>query len=718
VSETVVFAPLLPWPAIAAAAGLGFALLAFAALRRGRGAWLRALVLSVLTLALLNPLAVREEREAQPDVAVVAVDRSASQHVGERRRQTEAALAAVETSLKRFRDLEARIVRVESSAAEDGEEGTRLFGALARALGDIPRQRLAGAVLITDGQVHDVPAASEEAPAAKPPQDSKQEAARRGPFPGPVHVLLTGGRGETDRRLVVEKAPSYGIVGRPVTVSYRVEERGAGRAGSAGRALVKVETRREDGQTSTAHVPLGQSVQFSFPIERAGPTIVELAAEAAAGELSDVNNRAFVSVNGVRDRLRVLLISGQPHAGERTWRNLLKSDPSVDLVHFTILRPPEKDDFTPLRELALISFPVQELFESKLKEFDLIVFDRYVVREILPLSYLRNVTGYVREGGALLFAVGPEFAGMRSLFLTPLGEVIPAKPTGRVIEQGFQPMLTDLGRRHPVTAHLPGDVVVGPGGRPGDERPAWGRWFRQIEGDPRAGVTLMQGLDARPLLLLDRVGKGRIAQVMSDHIWLWARGFEGGGPQAEFLRRLAHWLMKEPDLEEEGLFARVERGKLMVERRSLSEGAASATVTMPSGQTRPVRLEGGGDGVAKAVLPIEESGLYRVGDGKSSVLAVAGALNPLELQDLRATPEHLAPIAEATGGGIGWIKDGIPDVRRVKAGRDTAGRGWIGLVQNESYVVRGVSQVSLLPALLVLLLALGGLMAAWWREGH
>jgi hypothetical protein len=380
----------------------------------------------------------------------------------------------------------------------------------------------------------------------------------------------------------------------------------------------------------------------------------------------------------------------------------------VDLVHFTILRPPEKDDFTPLRELALIAFPIQELFETKLQEFDLIVFDRYVVRDVLPPSYLRNIVNFVNEGGALLLALGPEFASLRSLYKTPLGKVMPASPTGKVLERGFRPRLTDIGRRHPVTAGL---------SHAGVKDTDWGRWFRQIEALPTSGRVLMQGLDDKPLLLLERQGKGRVAQFLSDHIWLWARGFEGGGPQAELLRRLAHWLMKEPDLEEEGLKAEIRDGRLLIRRHSLKDDAPDLTITAPSGKTVTMGLEKS-DGAARAVMDVKETGLYKVSDGIQTALATMGVLNPLELSDLRASAGKLRALVKATGGGIHWIAKGIPELRRTRPGRDSAGRGWIGLVANRSFVVTGLAQVPLLPGFLVLVLVVGGLMAAWHREGR
>jgi hypothetical protein len=695
-TDSLSLAPMVPLGLIAVLAAVALAFLAVAIIRGGQGWPLRSLVLAVLVAALANPQAVREERQPQRDIALIAVDRSASQGVGERRAETEAALKSVRERLSRFDDLDVRIVDVSDSISTEAteangrkENGTRVFSAVARAAVEIPRRRFAGVIVITDGQIHDVPAS----PA----------------FPGPIHVLLTGTPGESDRRLVIEQAPGYGIVGKEVTIRYRVEDRLGEKAKTFTDGLARVRLRIDGNEEKIAEIPVGRGGVFTFKLEHAGPTVVEMTVDTVPGELSAINNRTLVSINGVRDRLRVLLVSGQPHAGERTWRNLLKSDPSVDLIHFTILRPPEKDDFTPLKELALIAFPIQELFEEKLRNFDLIVFDRYVVRDVLPPSYFRNIVDYVKEGGALLLALGPEFATLESLYNTPLGKIMPASPTGKVLERGFRPSLTDTGRRHPVTAGL---------SRSKDGKPQWGRWFRQIDAAPRSGQILMRGLDGKPLLLLEREGKGRVAQLLSDHIWLWARGFEGGGPQAELLRRLAHWLMKEPDLEEEGLKAEISDGRLQVERRSLDDKRVQVTVSMPGGETRTLELGEGGDGTGRAAMAITVPGLYRVSDGVRTALATLGALNPLEFRDLRASADKVKTVVKASGGGIHWITRGMPEIRRSRPGRDTAGQGWIGLVANRSFVVSGIAQVPLLPGWLVMVLVLGGLMAAWHREGR
>lgn len=689
---TIALNPLLPWAVLAPLFALSLLVLLLGVVRRARGITLRALAVAVLATALLNPSLLHEEREPIRDMAVIVVDESPSQNIAGRKERTEQALADLTDKLKAFPDLDLRVVRTAEGNAGAINE-TRLFDALTRAMADVPRRRMAGAVFITDGQIHDVPA----------------NPAGRLAGIGPIHTILTGNWDEGDRRLAIVQAPAYGIVGKPVEVVIRVDDMPGRQSTTA-----TVTLRQDGGVPRTLPVPVGQDVRIDMAVSHGGQNVLEMAVEPAGRELTLANNRAAVVVNGVRDRLRVLLVSGEPHAGERTWRNLLKADPAVDLVHFTILRPPEKQDGTPIRELSLIAFPIRELFEVKLGEFDLIVFDRYRRRGVLPQIYLENIAEYVQKGGALMEMSGDGYAGPLSLRRTPLGQVLPADPTGAVIDRPFRPTVTELGRRHPVTAGLPGDRE--------DGEPAWGRWFHQVEVLAGDGSVVMAGADNRPLLILNRVGDGRIAQLASDQIWLWSRGFEGGGPQAELLRRLAHWLMKEPELEENDLRARVDGNRITVERRSLVPDPRTVTMTTPSDTTAALSMSEPRNGVSSATVTAAEPGIYRVTDGERTALAVVGAVNPPELADVRTTDAPMKPVAEATRGGILWAADtdqtrGI-EVRRTSPDATTqAGRGWIGLRANGDHVVKGVMEVPLLPVAAVLALALLALVAGWRREG-
>jgi hypothetical protein len=430
------------------------------------------------------------------------------------------------------------------------------------------------------------------------------------------------------------------------------------------------------------------------------------------------NNRAALTVNGIRDRLRVLLISGEPHPGERTWRNLLKADPSVDLVHFTILRPSDRVmDLTPVNELSLIAFPIRELFEVKLNEFDLIIFDRYRRRNsLIPATYLQAVANYVERGGAVLEVAAPAFATNQGLFSSPIGAILPGQPTGKLLEGPFRPEVTALGWRHPVTQGLDGAGFPQTGAPP-----SWGRWFRAVDVTAGRGQVVMTGPDASPLVILDRVGEGRVAQILSDQLWLWSRGYDGGGPQAELLRRLAHWLMKEPTLEEEDLVAAVRGEQLQITRRSLTPAPADqrrfVTVTDPDGSTRNVTLTER-NGVATGTAALAGPGVYRLAEGNLQRVIAVGTVNPKEMSDVRATETVLQPVSAATGGAIQWLRDGIPDLRRVEPGRTTSGRGWIGLPERRDYDITGLTRLPLLPAWLMLLLAGGALGMAWWREGR
>jgi hypothetical protein len=685
----VAFAPLIStqalWAALAAACIL--ALLLFVS--RSRGAAIRALALALIVLALANPSLTREDRDPLSSVAIVVVDKSPSQSFGDRTAQTEAARAAVIERLSHIAGLEVRVV--EAGQADGETDGTRLFTALGSALADVPSDRIAGVVMITDGRVHDVPA----------------DAGSLG-FAAPVHALITGHKDERDSRVALIAAPRFGIVGQPQTVTFEVEDQGADEK------TADVTVRRDGDIVETRTVPVGVAQSVTIPIPHGGPNIVEIeASPLAGGELTPVNNRAVVSIDGVRDKLRVLLVSGEPHAGERTWRNLLKSDASVDLVHFTILRPPEKQDGTPINELSLIAFPTRELFQQKIDEFQLIIFDRYARQGVLPIIYFDNITRYVRDGGAVLVAAGPDYASPTSIWHTPLDAILPAEPDGNVTEQAFRPTLTELGQRHPVTRGLEGS---------NSDPPKWSEWFRIVDTANASGTTVMQGPDEKPLLVLSHEGEGRVALLLSDHIWLWARGFEGGGPHLDLLRRLSHWLMKEPDLEEEALRLSVSGHDLVVHRQTMADEVADITLTSPSGATRTLKLEPTEPGVWETRVAANELGLWRATDGKLNALVNIGPANPREFAEVTSTTSVLSPLTDATGGAARRLDDGgglnVPRIVAVRSGDTFKGDDWIGLKMRDASVVRGIGVLPIFAGLLGLLLLLGSLAGTWAREGR
>ncbi len=683
----IAFAPLVPtlvlWLALAAIIVIAAVLL----VARARGAAIRVLALALILLALANPSFTQEEREPLTSVAAVVIDKSPSQNFGERTKETEAARDALLTRLKDIKGLEVRTV--EAGQADGETDGTKLFGALSSALSDVPTDRVAGAFLITDGRVHDIPAST----------------AALG-FNAPVHALITGRSNERDRRIAIVAAPRFGIVGQAQTITFRLDDQGV--TGESARVTV-----RRDGEVLSERILVsGQSDSVTLDIPHAGPNIVEIEASPLEGELTPVNNRAVVSIDGVRDKLRVLLVSGEPHSGERTWRNLLKSDASVDLVHFTILRPPEKQDGTPINELSLIAFPTRELFQQKINEFQLIIFDRYARQGVLPTSYFDNIARYVRNGGAVLVSAGPDYASQTSIWRTPLDAVLPAEPVG-VTEKAFTAKLTEMGKRHPVTRGLEGSA---------SDPPHWSRFFRIVDTRNPVVPAVMEGGDGKPLLLLSRQGEGRVALLLSDHIWLWARGYEGGGPHLDLLRRLSHWLMKQPDLDEEALRLQVQGRELVAVRQTMADSAAPVTITTPSGAARQLELAQSEPGVWRATTPADELGLWQASDGDLKALINVGPINPKEFSEVTSTTEMLKPLAQASGGDARRIADSgsidLPRILPVHSSGVFRGEGWLGVKLRDASVVRSIGALPVFAGLIGLLLLLGAFAATWLREGR
>ncbi|WP_282092076.1 hypothetical protein [Epibacterium ulvae] len=678
-TQTLLFDPLLPWPVLWILMALSIPALALALWKRLPGWALRALAALVVFAALMGPVQQSEERAPLNDIVLLVQDQSASQQLSDRPEQTATTLAGLKERLQARGNTEVREITVNDG---QGDNGTQLMQAISQALANEPRGRIAGIVALSDGQVHDI----ENTP----------------DLPAPLHLLQSGRTTDWDRRLVVQKAPSFAIIGEPVTLTLRIEDQGAVPVPPP---VAQLDIAIDGGEAQRFTLPVGRDFDLPLTLPHGGRNVIQFSVPTAETELTDRNNTALIQINGVRDRLRVLLVSGEPHPGGRTWRNLLKSDSAVDLVHFTILRPPEKQDGVPVDELSLIAFPTRELFLEKVNDFDLIIFDRYKRRGILPAIYLDNVANYVRQGGAVLVAAGPDFASADSIYRSPLARILPAAPTARVLDEAYLPSVSDLGQRHPVTSDL-------------DQTTPWGRWLRQIDVTHNSGDIVMTGQDGRPLLILDRVDAGRVALLASDHAWLWSRGYEGGGPQLELLRRLAHWMMKEPDLEEDMLWAEATGQSMRILRRTLHNDVGEVQITLPDGSITAAPLTEISPGLWEGRYEAPDIGLYRLREGDKTAVIGLGPAAPREFEETIATGDVLRPALASSNGGVLAMEEGIPRVRNVNEGRPAAGRGWIGLTPRDAYETLSISQTQLLPAWLTLLLVGACVLLAWIREGR
>lgn len=688
---TLDFSPFLPWLVLAVLAAI-IVVIAFFAIWRGiRGAWIRSLAALALLAALANPVLLQEDRDPLSTVVPVIVDRSQSQQTPERVAMTDQALTELKDQFARFPRIEPRFVDAREERDSDAPS-TRLFEALSSAVADVPPSRIGGAIFLTDGQVHDVPGINQALG-----------------FDAPIHGLITGKPNEFDRRIEVIKGPRFGIVGEEQQLVMRVFDDGPS-PGTTADVTVKL----NGDEIATLRATPGQDTPFSFKVPHGGNNVLELSVAEVPGEVTTANNRAVQLIEGIRENLRVLLVSGEPHAGERAWRNLLKSDASVDLVHFTILRPPEKQDGTPINELSLIAFPTRELFVDRINDFDLIIFDRYQHRGVLPILYYDYIAQYVQNGGALLIAAGPEHAGEDSIALTPLSAVLPAAPTGRMIDKAFYPRLSEAGRKHPVTRGLDGSA---------SEPPHWGRWFRSVDVDPPQGQTVMVGADNSPLLVLNRAGQGRVAMLLSDQGWLWARGFEGGGPHVALYRRIAHWLMKEPALEEEALTARASGRTLEITRQTLGDNPGQATIKYPSGKTETLPLTPSEPGLYRAEKRMSEIGLFEISNGNLSTLVHVGAVDAPEFKAMISTPDLLKPITDKTKGLVTRVANtagniSVPSILPVRGPVRITDDRRMTIRMTDETVLKGINTLPLFAGFAGVAALLFAFAAMWWREGR
>ncbi|MEM9838360.1 MAG: hypothetical protein AAF830_04300 [Pseudomonadota bacterium] len=677
------FDPLLPYSVIAVLVGLGL-ITAFLRVRMAPlGAFVRVLATLVAGLFLLGPESIQQTYNSLRDQALILLDDSGSMKLAGRDTLRDEAAERLKAQLEEQ--------GTEVVTARFGDEVTSdLAQGLAEGLAGTERSQLSGVFVLTDGRISSV------------------EEAASTPLPAPLHAMIVGDPSrEKDRHLSWVSAPRFGLVGEPMRLQLRIDD-------TENTALLPL-TLRIDGEILlTQNVPTGEVVTIDVPIDRPGERVVDVSIPAAPDELSTRNNGVTAEVNIIRDRLRVLLISGEPHAGERVWRNVLKSDPAVDLVHFTILKPADKYAAASDDELNLIPFPSRELFLEKLKHFNVVIFDRYTYRGVITSFELAEVARYVEQGGAVLIAAGPELAMEGSLAAQPnLSYILPATPTGAAVETPYVPTLTDVGLRHPITAPLEG-------------RDEWGRWLRRIPAEARRGQVLMEAGEDAPLLVTQRLGDGRIAMMLSDHLWLWARGFDGGGPHREFLRRLVHWLMAEPELEEESLSAALaEDGTLTITRRSLSEDVGPVTIRREGAPTEQIALEEQGSGSYSASMPEVDADLVRLettlADGRVlNAAAVRARGQSPEFAAVTSSSEAAAQVVATSGGGIFAITrpgDANIGLRTVRADRGTkAGRGWAGLTPRRARAVLSEARDAALPRWVFALAAGGFTFFAWLLE--
>jgi hypothetical protein len=650
---------------------------------RGHRIWPRLLVFVVFLLMIANPAYHFETATPLPNIGLVLIDESASMDFPDRQNALAALTDQLQAEDKRLPELDLVIHRFGNK--EDGE--TNLSDAMKKSLADISSRQLAGLIILSDGQWHDTAS----------------------PFPPdiPIHFIPIGAMPDQDQRIQLKAKRRYGNVGEPIDLTVTLTHIGKDNP----KAPTPVTITGSDGKIETFTLAPGKPATISQKITHAGTNYITAEILPSSGERSLANNITLASIEGIRDRLKVLLVSGAPHAGERSWRNLLKSDPAINLIHFTILRPPEKQDGTPLDELSLIAFPVDELFQKKLYDFDLVIFDRFDAMSLLPEYYFDNLVTYVEKGGALLDASGIAYQSADNLATSSLRDILPGQPTGQLLQEKFRPRLSKAGEGHPITAPFQKMLATRP----------WGSWFLQAAMAPELATgtdVLLTGIRDTPLLLVRRVEKGRIASMTSDQFWLWSRGYEGGGPTVEWLRRLTHWLMQEPELDERQIRLRENsRDTIIIERWLYEDAEKNVTLTTPEGEVIPITLTANDEAtMLSATLPKGKPGLYRLKEGATIKTIPLGPFDSKEYQDMTTSDALFTHWQETRRKGYGAVHK---NVSALSLSLSTEGGGKNGQIIMQDRGAKDVTAeqlLPLLPPLLTVFLGLFVLAGLWFLE--
>ncbi|HEY5998298.1 MAG TPA: glutamine amidotransferase, partial [bacterium] len=471
---------------------------------------------------------------------------------------------------------------------------------------------------------------------------------------GGVPVVFVGvGAGERTRDVEIAAAepPAVAFAGSPAVIAVTVRS-----SGYAGREVPLLLKRGEQVLVSrTLRLPpdgteLRESLEWTPPAP--GAHALTLQVPLLDGEQIAENNRADLSFDAVRDRIRVLVVSGTPSWSYRFLRGALKGDPSLDVVSFIILRSASDAVDVPQQDLSLIPFPTQKIFMEELPNFDLLIFDNFASQPYLPSAYLEKVEEFVRGGGGFWMLGGPlSYQGGRYQ-LTPLAPLLPVSlPDAPAAGGGFRdvtvrPRLTAAGRAHPFFQGL-----VAQGGEP---PPLQGY---NVSGPAVRGAVVLaevpvEGGPAQPLVVIGRHGKGRVLSVLTDSLWDWAfeeagRG-RGSRPYLAFVRQAVRWSIGDPQLEParvEPERARVAPGeKVRARIRVLGEDflpAASpdlsVTLKGPRGETRALAPTAEAPGVFVVEAPAPGEGTWEIAAEASArgkvyarAAAVVTAAWPLE----------------------------------------------------------------------------------------
>jgi uncharacterized membrane protein len=677
-----------PW---ATALAVGLAIVSFVLLlvemrrrERGAGATIAAtgfVAVAGLLLAVLRPARVSARESVVGAKVVVLADSSRSMALAQpggarweaRDRALEELLKAgtnVRFSVLGFGDGPAAPLPLALSARASERLTTSAqrsdLAAAIRSIASSADERPAAVVVVSDGRLDD------------PPEDPPDAALRAlgDALHVPIHAVATTKDAPADAS--VRRVSVAGAAVAHVPLPVRIE---VGCAGGVACDEIAVAARelRDDGPaqllaSGTAHVKDGKAaLDLTITLERAGPRIVEFAITPPAGDAVPENDRRLVTFDVTRERVRVLHVAGRPTNDVRALRQWLKSDTSVDVVAFFILRTLTDEVHASQSELALIPFPVDELFQEHLPSFDAVVLQDFDAQPYNLDKYLPNIEKYVQSGGGLVMVGGQNSFVAGGYAGTPLARVLPValddSPGATNADTGsFEPQWTPEGKSAPLLAPLR-DVV-------GDELPQMPG--TNVLGDVGPGGVALWTHPSRktksgapmPVLAIAEEGSGRAIALGVDGAWklefseLGAR--TAGRGHAALWDGLLGWLMRDPRFEPAqievkggctaGLPSTV-RARVPPGVKEGDDPKVTLEVTRIDQAQPPVKQEhvrAPEETSIEFELPPLEAGAYaarlRVGRGSVTRRDFACEAGGDEWADTRPDPERLEKIARATGG--------------------------------------------------------------------
>lgn len=708
----ITFEPILPIILILILLVILLFITFFTIFNRIQGGIYRILIFVIFFFLLIQPSLKIEKRKLENSILTFVIDDSLSQQVSGRSKNIDTIyknmLRQINNKYNQFDILEIRIndkkitkrfgningilsntLSIEEKKSES-KYSTRLLKIFYEEINKYPTKKISTAFFLTDGQIHDL-----------------KESSIVDKIDIPIYYILPNVKNLNDQKLEVTYAPDYAYVGESVKIKVVANDYTENKKG-----YLKLDI--FDPEQNLKEINLEKNVEetINFKINKIGENIFYLRIKPNSDDLSNSNNFKIVKINAIRKRLRVLLVSGEPYMGTRVWRNFLKSDPTVELVHMTVLRPPEKNDNTKISELSLIPFPVKELFEEKLKNFNLIIFDNFRGRNILTPLYYENLIGFVEKGGAILEITGPSYNSRNSLFRTQVGKILPGAPTGKSLRGEFKPELTELGKKHPITKSIFKNLKN------------YGSWYEMNDVliDNKETSVLLKGLKDKPLLSIKKIDKGRISQIYSHNIWIWKNNILNPGPYRELIKNLAHWLMKEPELEEDELKVSIKGKKVFIKKTIFKENDiknSSVFIYGPQNNKEKLILNKKSENTFSNTYEIKKEGIYLVMDNSQVQLVETNNYSIHELENLdinydfldATQPISLISKVIKTSNGTDIKYRVVEDYTVDKLSTDK-----VLLPKNLSYQVNEIIENKLFNVPLFLVFIIGLFFASWKRE--